>query len=240
MSQTILNQVNQRPPLFIEVADLFQGEYKEAPISFDVDPLVLSVRLKKMSEEDPSHRYKRLENPSVKSALMGNDFNDAVKIKEYYSKKIMWSSLKDSNLSRYRADLMQYLQHPKTMLSKQEVGMLVTLPYFYDEDQIIDSITSQYLTSDIPHVRPNMKKITRELVFLHQTSRWVHRKKTIFYWFADDNSFVYNIQLEEGNVLRKFFEDAVLTKSTSVFETLITKVVYPFEYYKMFDYRLIK
>jgi hypothetical protein len=219
--------------------DLFTREYVQDPIKFDVNPLVLSVRLKKIKTADPSH-WLRLEDPGVKSHLMGEDFNEAEAIKDYYSKKLMWTSLKDSKLSDYRSTLMSLLSQVKTLLTKKEVGMIVTLPYFYEEDQVLDSIMKNYRVADCPVVRPNLIKFQREMVYIHTTSRWMNKKKFLFYWFADDNQYVYNIQIEEGNPLRKIFEDAVLTKGTSVFETLITKVVHPFEYYKMFDYRLIK
>jgi predicted DNA-binding protein YlxM (UPF0122 family) len=219
--------------------ELFKSEYREDPIKFDVDPLVLSVRLKKLKETDPT-QWHRLEHPSVKSQLMGDDFNDAQSIKEYYSKKLMWSSLKDSKMSAYRTHLISLLSQVKSTLTKKEVGMIVTLPYFYAEDQIMDSIAKNYQVVDCPAVKPNLKKLQRELVYIHQTTRWVNKKKFIFYWFADDNNFVYNIQLDEGNLLRKFFEDIVLIQSTTKFETHITKVDYPFDYYKMFDFRMIK
>jgi hypothetical protein len=221
------------------IDNLFKQEYREDPSQFDVNPLVLSVRLKKIREENPTQWF-RLEDPSVKSKLMGEDFNEAEAIKEYYSKKLMWTSLKDTKMSAYRTHLIGLLSQVKTTLTKKEVGMIVTLPYFFAEDQVMDLIAKNYRVVDCPQVRPNLKKFQRELVYIHQTSRWVNRKKFIFYWFADDNQYVYNIQLEEGNLLRKFFEDAVLTRSTTMFETHITKVDYPFDYYKMFDFRMVK
>jgi len=213
--------------------------YHDAPTRLDVNPLVLSVRLKKIKDADPT-RWLRLEDPQVKAELMGDDFNEAEAIKDYYSKKLMWSSLKDTRMSEYRTHLMGLLSQVKTTLTKREIGMIVTLPYFFAEDQVLDSIAKDYLVDNCPDVKPNLKKFQRELVYIHQTTRWVNRKKFIFYWFADDNRFVYNIQLEEGNLLRKFFEDMVLTQSTTKFETHITKVDYPFDYYKMFDFRMIK
>lgn len=233
----ILTQILSRS--VAESDDIFSSEYREAPVKFDVNPLVLSVRLKKMKELDPTQWF-RLEDPTVKAKLMGEDFYEAEAIKEYYGKKLMWTSLKDSRLSDYRTHLMGFLEHPKSTLTKREVGMVVTLPYFYAEDQVLDSIIKKYRVKDCPRVMPGMTTITRELVYIHNTSRWIGKKKFIFYWFADDNQFIYNIQIEEGNLLRKFFEHTVLTKGTNVFETHISKVDYPFDYYKMFDFKVIK
>lgn len=234
---SFIHQIHNRQ---IDTLDnLFKQEYREDPIKFDVDPLVLSVRLKKIKETDPSQWF-RLESSDVKARLMGEDFNEAEAIKDYYSKKLMWNSLKDTRMSSYRTHLMSLLSQVKSTLTKKEVGMVVTLPYFYAEDQVMDSIAKNYRVVDCPMVKPNLQKFTRELVYIHQTSRWVNKTKFVFYWFADDNNYVYNIQLEEGNILRKFFEDAVLTQSTTRFETHITKVDYPFDYYKMFDFRMIK
>lgn len=221
------------------IQNLFGSEYREEPVKFDINPLVLSVRLKKMREENPS-QWLRLDDSSVKAKLMGDDFNEAEVIKEYYSKKLMWTTIKDSKLSAYRIRLQQLLQHPKTILSKKEVGLFVTLPYFYEEDQVLDQIAKQYRIVNCPEVKLNLKKVQRELAYIHHTTRWVNKKKFIFYWFADDNQFVYNIQLDESNLLKKFFEHIVLTRSTSVFETNLAKVNYPFDYYKMFDFTLIK
>jgi hypothetical protein len=238
VTTSIINQTYQRQRIDT-IDNLFKKEYLEGPTRFDVNPLVLSVRLRKILQDNPNQWF-RLESAEVKARLTGDDFNDAEDIKTYYSKKLMWSSLKDSRLSDYRTHLMSYLAHPKTILSRKEVGMIVSLPYFYAEDQVMDLIAKNYQVADCPHVKPNLKKFTRELAYVHQTSRWINKKKFIFYWFADDNKFVYNIQLEEGNLLRKFFEDAVLTQSTTIFETHITKVDHPFDYYKMFDFRMVK
>jgi hypothetical protein len=236
VTTSIISQIMNRQHIDT-IDNLFKNEYREDPIKLDVNPLVLSVRLKKIREENPNQWF-RLESPEVKARLMGDDFNEAEDIKDYYSKKLMWTSLKDTKLSDYRTHLMSYLAHPKTVLSRKEAGMIVSLPYFYAEDQVMDSIAKNYLVTDCPDVRPNLNKFTRQMVFIHGTKRWVNRKKFIFYWFADDNRFVYNIQLEEGNLLRKFFENVVLTQSTTTFETHIAKVDYPFDYYKMFDFTL--
>lgn len=236
--QNLIHQINSRQNSST-LDELFNQEYREDPVKFDVNPLVLSVRLKKMIEAEPTH-WHRLESVAVKSKLMGEDFNEAEAIKEYYSKKLMWTTLKDSRMSDYRTHLMSFLEHPKSTLTKREVGMVVTLPYFYEEDQVLDSIIKNYQVKDCPRVSPNMTSVTRELVYIHYTSRWIGKKKFMFYWFADDNQFVYNIQIEEGNLLRKFFEHTVLTKGTNVFETHISKVDYPFDYYKMFDFKVIK
>lgn len=238
MTTSIINQIYQRQHIDT-IDNLFRQEYREDPIKFDVNPLVLSVRLKKIKEADPA-KWLRLEDPQVKAELMGDDFNEAEAIKDYYSKKLMWTSLKDTKMSAYRTHLMGLLSQVKTTLTKKEVGMIVTLPYFYAEDQVMDSIAKSYRVVDCPIVKPNLKKFTRELFYLHSTTRWVNKTKFNFYWFADDNNYIYNIQLEEGNLLRKFFEDLVLTRPSTKFETHITKVDYPFDYYKMFDFRMIK
>jgi hypothetical protein len=222
------------------LSSIFDKEYRESPVKFNIDPIVLSVRLKKMIADNPAYLGKRLEDPDVQSAVTSDDFNEAVEVKEYFSKKLMWASLKASHMSSYRQNLMQYIQHPKTVLSKKEIGMIVTLPYFYDEDKVLDTISSTYRVENTPRVKPNLAKILRELVFIHTTSRWINKVKQITYWFADDNQYVYTIQVEENNVLRKFFEDIILTKSSSIFETHIAKVEYPFDHYKMFDYKLVK
>lgn len=224
---------------FDTLDNLFKTEYQEEPQTFDINPLVLSVRLKKIKDLD-SNRWLRLDDTRVKAEITGDDWFDAQTISDYYSKKLMWTSLKDSKISTYRSHLLSFLKHPKATLTKKEVGMIVTLPYFYQEDQIYDQLVKYYCTKDVPSPNSNMNKIMRELVYLHQTSRWVNKKKFIYYWFADDNKFIYNIQITEDNTLRKFFEDIVLTKPASIFETHITKEVHPFEYYKMFDYRIVK
>lgn len=237
MTTSILSQIFSRQNT--EASNIFDMPYQETPIKFDVNPLVLSVRLKKIRDENPTQWF-RLEDPEVKSRLMGEDFSEAEVIKEYYSKKMMWINLRDSRLSDYRNNLVQFLSQVKSTLSKKEVGMVVSLPYFYQEDQVLDSIVKNYRVSNCPNVKPNLTKFTRELVYIHQTTRWVNKKKFVFYWFADDNQFVYNIQLEDGNTLKRFFEDIVLTKSSTVFDTYINKVDYPFDYYKMFDFKLLK
>lgn len=217
---------------------IFSSSYREKPLVFDVDPLVLSVRLKKMKSADTTAWY-RLESPQVKAELDEEDWNDAIKIKDYYSKKLVWDTLSDVNLTDYRSSLLQLLHHPKHNLSNREVGMIVTLPYFYEEDQILDDIIKSYDVKDPPRVTPNLGRFTRKLTHIATTSRWVNKTDFNFYWFADDNKFVYLIQLAKDNLLLKFFEDAVL-KGDTIFDTLITKVDYPFSYYKMYDFKMLK
>lgn len=222
-----------------ETASIFgSSTFKEKPTVFDMDPLVLSVRLKKIKEANPNV-WIRLESAKVKEEVQGDDWNDAVKIKDYYSKKLVWNTLSDEKLSNYRTALLQLLHHPKHNLSKREMGMIVTLPNFYEEDQTLDGIVKSYRVSDIPRVTPNLGRFARNLTPIGTTNRWVNKKHFNFYWFADDNKFVYSIQLAKDNVLLPFFEDAIMSNEPS-FDTLLTKVDYPFSYYKMYDFKLLK
>ena len=161
MTTSIISQIMNRQH-FDTIDNLFKNEYREDPIKLDVNPLVLSVRLKKIREENTTQWF-RLESPEVKARLMGDDFNEAEDIKDYYSKKLMWTSLKDTKLSDYRTHLMSHLAHPKTVLSRKEAGMIVSLPYFYAEDQVMDSIAKNYLVTDCPDVLPKPEPFDCEL-----------------------------------------------------------------------------
>ncbi len=237
---SILSQIQTRNVITDDESfkSVFADTYREEPVVFDVDPLVLSVRLKKMKAADP-HGWHRIESPQVKAQLDGEDWNDAIKIKDYYSKKLVWNSLSDEKLSNYRASLLQLLHHPKHNLSKKEVGMIVTLPHFYEEDQTLDSIVKSYRVADTPRITPNLGRFARNLTLIGTTNRWLNKTHFNFYWFADDNKFVYSIQLAKDNVLLPFFEDAIMSNEPS-FDTLLTKVDYPFSYYKMYDFKLLK
>jgi hypothetical protein len=216
---------------------IFDSIYRENPITMKDDPLVLSVRLKKLVES--SGTWYRLQDPEVKSAVIEEDVSDSEKIKDYYKRKVLLETLKTGNLSSYRKALMSLMENKKEEYTPQQIGLFVSLPYFYEEDSLLENMKSNYSLDSIKRVTPNLAKQIREVNFVTKTKRFINKTRHNRYWFSNDNNELCMIQLPEtNNALINFFESYISKNNRLMLDTPAVAEFYPIPHYKLFDFRL--
>lgn len=210
MSLQTLTQILQvvNTPLVNPVAkpsnlswDDFTGDRKN---KYEVDPLVCSVAF---------HRTNKSYglSGSVKEALP-EDYETAKKIREYYSKKYFWNSLKETRpQSEYRINAMRLLAITEDWeLTDRDAGLFVKLPAFYTEDIVYDRFKETLKTTRGDTETAGKEVNELPLIYLGKTFRWQKVKRESF-WFKDSQDRLYAYTTTHGHPFNALFEDIVQT-----------------------------
>ena len=177
---------------------------------FVVDPLACSVSYLRMTGN-----YGITHN---KDDVLPEDYDRAKQIRDYYTKKYFWNSLKTERpQSEFRANAQRLLSIKDVWLLKdRETGFFVKLPAFYAEDIVYDGFMSQFKI-DKESVRGNIGQcVTRRLEFLNKTFRWQGNKK-VSYWFKDSANRLYCYTTMDGHPFNALFEEKIQQPQTFEF-----------------------
>ena len=118
---------------------------KEAePIVFKDDPVAMACASYRAWKTNFANRWLDLEAVVIQP----EDREKANALKTYYRSRMTWQALQNgsANMSAYRRKLATIVSDTHTY-TKEDIGILHRLPYFYDEDQAVDSVFEQ--TQDV-------------------------------------------------------------------------------------------
>lgn len=177
---------------------------------FEVDPLVCSVAyLRNTGNYGITHN---------KDEIKPEDYDRAKQIRDYYTKKYFWNSLKTTRpQTEFRSNAQRLLAITEDWsLSDRDQGFFVKLPAFYAEDVVYDGYMSRFKT-DMETARelvgPNN---TRCLEFLNKTFRWQAQKR-VTYWFKDADNRLYGYTTFHDHPFNALFEEKIQQPQTFEF-----------------------
>lgn len=217
-------------------------QYVEKSKKFEIDPLVLSVSAKELSEKFPGTHYNLYDDKRLLDNISDATKNRVEEIRKYYSKKLFWNNLNGVDLSPIRHRMSVLLEHKVLECNDNDIGIYWKLPYFYEEDCVYDDFKEKYNTDRLsPLGNKVSNRFAKRLSFLKTTSSCQKNGKTKNYWFSDDNQDLYAIQLSLGNELLSFFEDILEKNPTPIFETYLKESkIDKLHFYKLYSYKLLK
>lgn len=169
------------------------------------DPVVLACASYRMYLENPRHRWLNFESVVV----WQDDREEAERLKAYYRerfKETTFKMLKSTNgrsLSSFRRKLYQ-LVNGDLAITDREIGLLYRLPYFYAEDQDLDSVitATKSIAEHIPAHQQVMKLKLFKKILRSRNSGEVTQ-----YWFTEEsNSHAYMLPVKSDNNLANFFD----------------------------------
>jgi hypothetical protein len=198
MSTQTLSQIFQSIP--IGTVDWNEEHITE----YAVDPLACSVA---MYRNSTSYGLLRAVN-----TITDEDQAQANAIRDYYSKKYFWDSLKAQRpQSEYRQNAVRLLAIAKDWkLTDRDAGLFVKLPWFYAEDQVYDNFRSTLNVKREHYVGPNaFDTVAKKLTYLKKTIRWQGSKKTVSFWFKDDANNLSAVTVFADNPFNDIFEEQV-------------------------------
>lgn len=174
----------------------------------EVDPLACSVAFHRTNSA-----YGLVNS---KNDIIPDDFLKANQIRDYYSKKYFWNSLKAVRpQSEFRLSAMRLLAITESWeLTDRDSGFFVKLPAFYNEDVVYDEFKVTLKTGR-DQCEPN-KSVTKKLVYLGKTFRWQKIKRESF-WFKDEANKIYGYTTTHGHPFNAIFEDQIQTPRTFEF-----------------------
>jgi hypothetical protein len=217
------------------IRDLIATDGTESPKVYNFDLLEAACVLKDLA---PS--FTDISSPSVQSAITPEIKTKAAEIRKYYTRRWFWSSLNSIQLSPFRQRAQYLLESRTREVQKNDIGIYVKLPWFYEEDMIYEDFKTTLITSDIPHVAVRGKQII-EVTYLRNSHSWQGKRKITRYWFKNDQNYLFNIEVAIDNPLVHVFEDAIAERATCKFETFLkSSRIDQMYFYNMFNFKLVK
>lgn len=178
--------------------DVFKTPKEPAPVvTFKDDPIALSwasyfVWLNR------GHRWVDLNDVEAHE----HDREMAAMTRKYYRDKFVIDGLRGKPMTPFRTVLYGILCGEP--IRKDQVGMLMRLPYFYHEDVTYNEIFSK--TVDLP--KDQIKKLPQEktMELKPLVENFVGRKgnEILQYWFTDSDNHAIMLAVKMDNPLRSF------------------------------------
>lgn len=207
--------------LIKQLDNIFNSTYQEKETAFKEDPLVLSISLKQLTDDNPGQFYS-MEDLRVSENITEDSRVIAEQIRKYYSRKFFWNNLSNGGqMSGFRSRLCYLLENRIRVCKEKDVGIYYKLPYFYDEDMNYDEFKKQYNTTDVPRVGfVNTTKTKHQLTlkYIKTTSSRQQKRNINRFWFTD-NTYLYNIEIANDNPLLEMFKQLVVERMTVTLDT---------------------
>lgn len=197
-----------------ELVDTSESRDTEVRYNFTTDPLLISCtlyRLIKESRESDSISYLNWSltdhTDEISAKITDQDRVFAESLKSYYLSKLLMAKLRGDHFTKFKTDLMQYLNDSPNTLTSRFVGMVYKLPYFYEYDmQLIEIFGGEY--KDLGPARQHDREdIT--LTFIAKADNGQKRSRHYEYWFKDDSDTRILLEVEKHNPVRNLWEHII-------------------------------
>lgn len=148
-----------------------------------------------------------LLSPDLFKSITTEDRTNANTIRDYYSKKIMFWTLKEQRLTQFRQDLSEFLHGVSTKFVEKTLPMVYRLPEFYEYDSSFDEVRLLFNSSIDNHHRGHSKSsVSTTLTPVARFSRNTRRVNVKEYWLKDNMNVAYRFVLDPKNPLINLWE----------------------------------
>lgn len=196
----------------ISIFDVMSPGYHPQVKKYEVfespeDPLALSVAWKKLRDDGKSPTGKLLDSILFKY-LTNEDRQQAEVIRDYYSKKLMVSVLRDDRtLTNFRKDLSEYLNSSKYRIQENQMGMVYYLPTLYEYDLNLDKLKDQVnLNTDWNRQQLRHYDCKKQLTPVTKFLKERKNIEVLQYWFRDEENNAVQISINPENPLLHIFD----------------------------------
>jgi hypothetical protein len=179
-----------------------ESKPKPTPLVLPDDPVALALACYRIWLHT-GVRWSDLENTTVHD----EDRDRASELRKYYAGQMTFDALKGGGLkTEFRKKLYAIATNCHSY-TKEDIGLLHRLPYFYEEDLTLDS-----LVTDFKSVEVSGSKELRGVFSLHKKMLRGRRAGEYYhYWLKQDGSpYLYNLVVKSDSALRSLVE-SVLT-----------------------------
>ena len=153
--------------------------------------------------------------------ITSSDRTKAEKIRDYYSKKIVWWTLNDIRLSNFRQDLKKLIQSDGKVFQENMKALAYRMPEFYDYDTVFDEMFLNYNATiqQSKHQDFVTKKLKLVKTFIRKRRPSTYKE----YWFSDENNNLCTISIFHNNPLIALFD--LHSKNPFMIEGIFTRKV---------------
>ena len=185
------------------LSDLTSAEKKTPePIAFKDDPIAMACASYRAWKENFANRWLDLDAVVVQP----RDREKAEELRKYYRGKMTFQALRDGNasMSTFRRKMAAIVSDTHTY-TKEDIGILHRLPYFYDEDLATDEVFAA--TTDVDQETWTPIEFVGTLKPLKRVLRSRRAGEYIdFYFTSDVSTAPYLLVVKADNPLLSMIE----------------------------------
>ena len=154
---------------------------KKRVLTFKEDPIALACASYRIWKETPARRWTDLDTVVV----WQDDIEQAQALRKYYRERLVMSALKNvnSNSSEFRRKLGA-LVTDQLEITKDELGLLYRLPYFYAEDLDLDYVVENTAGAKIQPLPQDSEPMVLPFRPLKKILRSRRSAETYQYWWT--------------------------------------------------------
>jgi hypothetical protein len=195
---------------------------EEVSFNFTTDPLLISCTLYRMIQEAKAEGKFTYHNWSLNghadkivSKITDQDRIYAESLKSYYKSKLLVAKLRGDHFTKFKTDLLTYLNDSPQSLTSSFIGMVYKLPYFYEYDmKLIEIFSCEY--ADLGKAPDRLDRQDMSLTFISKADNGQKRCRNYEYWFKQDNGIHILVELEKHNPIRGLWEQTIQNNKISV------------------------
>lgn len=195
---------------------------KEVTYKFTTDPLLISCTLHRLIAESRANDKIDYLNWSlneyadkIASKITDEDRIFAESLVSYYKSKLIMAKLRGDHFTKFKTDLLQYLNDSPTNITSKFIGMIYKLPYFYQYDMHLIEIFGGEHT-DLEKAPNNLDRRDINLSFISKADNGQKRARHYEYWFKDENNLRILVEVEKHNPVRKLWEYTIQNGDLSI------------------------
>jgi hypothetical protein len=195
--------------------ELVDASEKDTEISYTFleEPLLVSCtlhRLQKEYREDDDKRFWSMtyNHDEIVKRVTDQDRVFAESVKNYYMSKLVVAKLRGDHFTKFRTDLLQYLNDSPKALTSHFIGMVYKLPCFYEYDMKLVEIFG----TDHKDISNDLRYRDREditLTFITKTDNGQKRSRHYEYWFKDESDTRILLEVEKNNPIINLWEQTI-------------------------------
>jgi hypothetical protein len=190
--------------------------------NFTTDPLLVSCTLYRMIQEAKAnekftyHNWSLTEHTDkIAAKITDQDRVFAESLRSYYNSKLIMAKLRGDNFTKFKTDLLQYLNDSPTKITSKFIGMVYKLPYFYHYDMQLVEIFGG-AKSDLEKAPIQIPRQDIKLSFISKADNGQKRARHYEYWFRDENNLRFLVEVEKHNPIRILWENAIQEGDLSI------------------------
>lgn len=219
------------------VDDRFVKKYEVIETTEDLLALSCTwyrIRKNDMNQGGVTHSISNMLSAELFRLVTTEDRTYANKIRDYYSKKIMFWTLKEQRLTQFRQDLSTYIHGDPTKFVEKTLPLVYRLPEFYEYDSSFDDIRTMFENTIHDHRRGNSKSSVpttlTPVARFNRTQRKIHIKE---YWLKDSANVAYRFILDPKNPLINLWEKEFSKSELNLTVNLVCDSKDDFNYYQI-------
>lgn len=194
----------------------------EVSYNFTVDPLLVSCTLYRLIKESRVNdkidylNWSLTEHADkIAAKITDQDRIFAESLGSYYKSKLIMAKLRGNHFTKFKTDLLQYLNDSPTRITSKFTGMIYKLPYFYQYDMHLVEIFSGEKV-DLEKAPNQLDRREIKLSFISKADNGQKKARHYEYWFKDERGTRILLEVEKHNPVRKLWEHSIQNGDVSI------------------------